>query len=62
MVCRRICDEEDDLIDVEPEAVSDEVRQWLAATFTKQSVHLKREKPKLKSVANAILTGIFFDK
>ncbi|VDK84009.1 unnamed protein product [Litomosoides sigmodontis] len=59
---RRICDEENDLVDVKPEAVSDEVRQWLTATFTKQSVHLKREKPKLKSVANAILTGIFFDK
>ncbi|KAM3721539.1 putative 3',5'-cyclic phosphodiesterase pde-1 [Dirofilaria immitis] len=59
---RRICDEEDDLADVKPEAVSDEVREWLAATFTKQSIHSKREKPKLKSVANAILTGIFFDK
>uniref|UniRef100_A0A0R3RR36 Phosphodiesterase n=1 Tax=Elaeophora elaphi TaxID=1147741 RepID=A0A0R3RR36_9BILA len=59
---RRICDEEDDLPYVKTEAVSDEVREWLAATFTKQSVHSKREKPKLKSVANAILTGIFFDK
>ncbi|VDO22310.1 unnamed protein product [Brugia timori] len=59
---RRICDEEDDLADVKPEAVSDEVRKWLAATFTKQSMLSKREKPKLKSVANAILTGIFFDK
>ncbi|EFO20298.1 PDE1B protein [Loa loa] len=59
---RRICDEENDLADVKPEVVSDEVRKWLAATFTKQSVDLKREKPKLKSVANAILTGIFFDK
>lgn len=62
MVCRRICDEEDDLADVKPEVVSDEVREWLTATFTKQSIHSKREKPKLKSVANAILTGIFFDK
>ncbi|OZC08947.1 Calcium/calmodulin-dependent 3',5'-cyclic nucleotide phosphodiesterase 1B family protein [Onchocerca flexuosa] len=59
---RRICDEEDDLADVKLEAVSTEVREWLAATFTKQSVLSKREKPKLKSVANAILTGIFFDK
>ncbi|VBB27931.1 unnamed protein product [Acanthocheilonema viteae] len=59
---RRICDEEDDLTDIKPEAVSDEVREWLTATFTKRSIHSKREKPKLKSVANAILTGIFFDK
>ncbi|CAG9535970.1 unnamed protein product [Cercopithifilaria johnstoni] len=59
---RHICDEEDDLVDVKPESVSDEVREWLAATFTMQSANLKREKPKLKSVANAILTGIFFNK
>ncbi|VDN19890.1 unnamed protein product [Gongylonema pulchrum] len=60
--CRRICDEDDELAEVTPEAVPDEVREWLAATFTRQSVATKREKPKFKSVANAIRTGIFFDK
>ncbi|WKX91320.1 hypothetical protein Q1695_009844 [Nippostrongylus brasiliensis] len=50
---RRICDEDDDLA---------EVREWLAATFTRQNAGKKREKPKFKSVANAIRTGIFFDK
>ncbi|GMR56066.1 hypothetical protein PMAYCL1PPCAC_26261, partial [Pristionchus mayeri] len=59
---RRICDEDDDLAEVTPETVPDEVREWLAATFTRQNAGKKREKPKFKSVANAIRTGIFFDK
>uniref|UniRef100_A0A915MTS4 Phosphodiesterase n=1 Tax=Meloidogyne javanica TaxID=6303 RepID=A0A915MTS4_MELJA len=59
---RRICDEDDDLAEVTPEAVPEEVREWLAATFTRQAVQPKREKPKFKSVANAIRTGIFFEK
>uniref|UniRef100_A0AC35TLE0 Phosphodiesterase n=1 Tax=Rhabditophanes sp. KR3021 TaxID=114890 RepID=A0AC35TLE0_9BILA len=59
---RRICDEDDDLAEVTPETVPDEVREWLAATFTRQVVQTKREKPKFKSVANAIRTGIFFEK
>ncbi|KHJ85604.1 3'5'-cyclic nucleotide phosphodiesterase, partial [Oesophagostomum dentatum] len=61
-VYRRICDEDDDLAEVTPETVPDEVREWLAATFTRQNAGKKREKPKFKSVANAIRTGIFFDK
>lgn len=59
---RRICDEDDDLSEVTPEAVPDEVREWLAATFTRQAVQVKRQKPKFKTVAHAIRTGIFFDK
>lgn len=50
------------MAEVTPEAVPDEVREWLAATFTRQAVQAKREKPKFKSVANAIRTGIFFEK
>uniref|UniRef100_A0A914ULD8 Phosphodiesterase n=1 Tax=Plectus sambesii TaxID=2011161 RepID=A0A914ULD8_9BILA len=59
---RRICDEDDDLAEVTPETVPDEVREWLAATFTRQTATTSRQKPKFKSVANAIRTGIFFDK
>ncbi|KAE9418031.1 hypothetical protein Angca_008205 [Angiostrongylus cantonensis] len=61
---RRICDEDDDLAEVTPETVPDEASslEWLAATFTRQTAGKKREKPKFKSVANAIRTGIFFDK
>lgn len=50
------------MAEVTPETVPDEVREWLAATFTRQNAAQKREKPKFKSVANAIRTGIFFDK
>ncbi|KAI6178565.1 Phosphodiesterase [Aphelenchoides besseyi] len=59
---RRICDEDDDLAEVTPDTVPDEVREWLAATFTRQTVQTRRTKPKFKSVANAIRTGIFFEK
>lgn len=54
----RICDEDDDLAEVTPETVPNEVREWLAATFTRQNMQSKREKPKFKSVANAILTVV----
>ncbi|KAI6241378.1 Phosphodiesterase [Aphelenchoides fujianensis] len=59
---RRLCDEDDELAEVTPDVVPDEVREWLAATFTRQNVQTRRAKPKFKSVANAIRTGIFFDK
>lgn len=57
---RRLLEEDEELIDFSPDAVPNEVREWLAATFTKQ--HLQRQKLKFKSVANAIRTGIKFDK
>ncbi|CAB3408849.1 unnamed protein product [Caenorhabditis bovis] len=59
---RRICDEDEELAEVTPETVPDEVREWLAATFTRQNAGKKRDPPKFKSVANAIRTGIFFEK
>ncbi|VDD92269.1 unnamed protein product [Enterobius vermicularis] len=60
---RRICDEDDELSEVgASETVSEEVREWLASTFTRQYARPKREKPKFKTVANAIRTGIFFEK
>ncbi|XP_052814497.1 dual specificity calcium/calmodulin-dependent 3',5'-cyclic nucleotide phosphodiesterase 1C-like isoform X9 [Mya arenaria] len=33
---RRLCDEEDELSEVEPDAVPTEVRDWLALTFTRE--------------------------
>lgn len=57
---RRLLEEDEDLVDFSPDAVPNEVREWLAATFTKQ--HLQKQKLKFKSVANAIRTGIKFDK
>lgn len=60
----RLCDEEDELSEVEPDAVPTEVRDWLALTFTRSMSNIKRrgeEKPKFRSVANAIRAGIMVD-
>lgn len=62
---RRLLDEEDELAEVQPDAVPNEVRQWLASTFTRsQAVTKPRtdDKPKFRSVANAIRAGIMVDR
>ncbi|XP_052235980.1 dual specificity calcium/calmodulin-dependent 3',5'-cyclic nucleotide phosphodiesterase 1A-like isoform X4 [Dreissena polymorpha] len=62
---RRLCDEEDELSEVEPDAVPTEVRDWLALTFTRSMSNIKRrgeDKPKFRSVANAIRAGIMVDR
>ncbi|CAH1731872.1 unnamed protein product [Aphis gossypii] len=63
---RRLAAEEDDeLSEVQPDAVPQEVRDWLASTFTRQMACTRRkgeEKPKFKSVAHAIRAGIFVDR
>ena len=55
---------EDDLSELQSEAVPDEVRKWLASTFAKQEQVTRRseERPSFKSVANAIRTGIFIER
>ncbi len=62
---RRLCDEEDELSEVEPDAVPSEVRDWLALTFTRSMSNMKRrgdDKPKFRSVAHAIRAGIMVDR
>ncbi|XP_064646954.1 dual specificity calcium/calmodulin-dependent 3',5'-cyclic nucleotide phosphodiesterase 1A-like isoform X7 [Lineus longissimus] len=62
---RRLCDEDDELSEVEPDAVPTEVRDWLALTFTRSMSNIKRrgeEKPKFRSVAHAIRAGIMVDR
>ncbi|RZF34677.1 hypothetical protein LSTR_LSTR002759 [Laodelphax striatellus] len=62
---RRLADEDDELSEVQPDAVPQEVREWLASTFTRQLATTRRkndEKPKFKSVAHAIRAGIFVDR
>lgn len=62
---RRLADEDDELSEVQPDAVPPEVREWLASTFTRQLATAKRksdEKPKFRSVAHAIRAGIFVDR
>lgn len=54
-------DEEDDQEDFVPDEMPTEVREWLSATFTKQTSK-RNQKLKFKSVANAIRSGIVFDK
>ncbi|XP_018653649.1 putative calcium/calmodulin-dependent 3,5-cyclic nucleotide phosphodiesterase [Schistosoma mansoni] len=58
---RRIREEEEDLSEAATEYVPDEVRNWLASTFTRtvQSVGIGDQKPRFRSVANAIRAGIF---
>ena len=58
-------DEDDELSEVQPDAVPPEVREWLASTFTRQLATSRRrtdEKPKFRSVAHAIRAGIFVDR
>ncbi|XP_073986810.1 dual specificity calcium/calmodulin-dependent 3',5'-cyclic nucleotide phosphodiesterase 1A-like isoform X4 [Rhodnius prolixus] len=62
---KRLADEDDELSEVQPDAVPPEVREWLASTFTRQLGTTRRradEKPKFKSVAHAIRAGIFVDR
>ncbi|XP_037958873.1 calcium/calmodulin-dependent 3',5'-cyclic nucleotide phosphodiesterase 1A [Teleopsis dalmanni] len=61
----RLADEDDELSEVQPDAVPPEVREWLASTFTRQLATTRRktdEKPKFRSVAHAIRAGIFVDR
>ncbi|KRZ38056.1 putative 3',5'-cyclic phosphodiesterase pde-1 [Trichinella pseudospiralis] len=57
--CRLQVEEQIDQIDSED--VPEEVRKWLALTFT-QSVNEQHQKVSFKSVANAIRSGIRFDR
>lgn len=62
---RRTPEEDDDLSEVRADAVPPEVRAWLASTFTRQiSSHRKpgEEKPKFRSVAQAIRAGILVER
>ncbi|XP_055540580.1 dual specificity calcium/calmodulin-dependent 3',5'-cyclic nucleotide phosphodiesterase 1-like isoform X4 [Wyeomyia smithii] len=62
---KRLADEDDELSEVQPDAVPPEVREWLASTFTRQLGTTRKrsdEKPKFRSVAHAIRAGIFVDR
>ncbi|GFG39959.1 hypothetical protein Cfor_09016, partial [Coptotermes formosanus] len=62
---KRLADDDDELSEVQPDAVPPEVREWLASTFTRQMATTRRksdEKPKFRSVAHAIRAGIFVDR
>lgn len=62
---KRLMSEDDVLSEVEPDTVPNEVRNWLSMTFTRSVTNMKKkaeEKPKFKSVAQAIRAGIMVDR
>ncbi|CAL8082021.1 unnamed protein product, partial [Calicophoron daubneyi] len=61
---KRIREEEEDLSEAATEFVPDEVRDWLASTFTRTQpiVGIGDQKPRFRSVANAIRAGIFVER
>ncbi|XP_074055060.1 dual specificity calcium/calmodulin-dependent 3',5'-cyclic nucleotide phosphodiesterase 1C isoform X3 [Macrotis lagotis] len=62
---RRLLDTEDELSDIQSDAVPSEVRDWLASTFTRQmGMMLRRseEKPRFKTIVHAVQAGIFVER
>ncbi|CAH8655426.1 unnamed protein product [Dicrocoelium dendriticum] len=60
---KRIREEDDDWSEAATEYVPDEVRDWLATTFTRtQSSSGIDQKPRFRSVANAIRAGIVVER
>ncbi|XP_035283869.1 calcium/calmodulin-dependent 3',5'-cyclic nucleotide phosphodiesterase 1A isoform X2 [Anguilla anguilla] len=62
---RRLVDTEDELSDIQSDAVPSEVRDWLASTFTRQmGLMLRRteEKPRFRSIVHAVQAGIFVER
>jgi len=49
---------------VDEDGIPDEVRKWLASTFTKNTPAKPRTepRPRFRSVANAIRVGLFVDR
>lgn len=60
---RRLFEDDDALNEVEPDAVPSEVREWLAQTFTRSQNGVRRgDRPKFRSVANAVRAGLVVDR
>ncbi|XP_012506594.1 PREDICTED: calcium/calmodulin-dependent 3',5'-cyclic nucleotide phosphodiesterase 1A [Propithecus coquereli] len=62
---RRLLDTDDELCDIQSDAVPSEVRDWLASTFTRKMGMTKKkpeEKPKFRSIVHAVQAGIFVER
>ncbi|KAJ8403387.1 hypothetical protein AAFF_G00351590 [Aldrovandia affinis] len=62
---RRLLDAEDELSDIQADTVPLEVRDWLASTFTRKMVMMRRrpeEKPRFRSIVHAVQAGIFVER
>lgn len=60
-----LAEEDDVLPETQPHVVPAEVRDWLSSTFTRKLVSTQKtnqEKPKFRTVAQAIRAGIFVDR
>lgn len=57
-------EEEDDLSEVTSDEVPEQVRHWLTSTFSRQSTksRLGDEKPRFRSIVQALRTGLFIDR
>ncbi|XP_072034774.1 dual specificity calcium/calmodulin-dependent 3',5'-cyclic nucleotide phosphodiesterase 1A-like isoform X2 [Amphiura filiformis] len=57
-------EEDDDLSEVATEDVPEQVRHWLTSTFSRQSTKSKLgdEKPRFRSIVQALRTGLFIDR
>ncbi|XP_071823006.1 dual specificity calcium/calmodulin-dependent 3',5'-cyclic nucleotide phosphodiesterase 1A-like isoform X3 [Apostichopus japonicus] len=60
----RFNNEEDELSEVATEEVPEQVRNWLTSTFSRQSTRtrLGDEKPRFRSIVQALRTGLFIDR
>ncbi|XP_031731857.1 calcium/calmodulin-dependent 3',5'-cyclic nucleotide phosphodiesterase 1C-like [Anarrhichthys ocellatus] len=62
---RRLVDPEDALNDIRSDSVPSEVRDWLASTFTRQRVLMRRhneDKLRFRSIVHAVQAGIFVER
>uniref|UniRef100_A0A2K6EJM5 3',5'-cyclic-nucleotide phosphodiesterase n=1 Tax=Propithecus coquereli TaxID=379532 RepID=A0A2K6EJM5_PROCO len=64
-IIQRLLDTDDELCDIQSDAVPSEVRDWLASTFTRKMGMTKKkpeEKPKFRSIVHAVQAGIFVER
>uniref|UniRef100_A0AAV2JFX7 Phosphodiesterase n=1 Tax=Knipowitschia caucasica TaxID=637954 RepID=A0AAV2JFX7_KNICA len=61
---RRLTDLEDEFNDIQSDSVPSEVRDWLASTFTRQRILLRRseDKPRFRAIVHAVQAGIFVER
>lgn len=62
---RQMVDPEDELRNFQSDSVPSEVREWLASTFTRQTVLPVRgseDKPRFRSIVHAVQASIFVER
>lgn len=62
---RQLVDPEDELRNFQSDSVPSEVREWLASTFTRQTVlpvRSSEDKPRFRSIVHAVQASIFVER